>query len=196
MARIALCLVLIPCLAAFPACGTSNDGGAFDGSGFSLEIADGWEDTTDDAPSVDELGLDDPALAAVNVEGTIAGEESDDFAPNLAIVSTPAPGKADAERLAQANLRTTQASGSLPSGAGGGAIDTSGSEVEKTELGDEPAASYEQVADAPQGEVRQLQIYAIRGGTAYALTYSGLDSGQYDENLPTVEAMLDSWTWD
>jgi hypothetical protein len=196
VARIALCLGLIACLAAFPACGGSNEGGAFDGSGYTLEIADGWEDTTDEAPSVGDLGIDDPAIAAISVDATITGEESDGFAPNLAIVTTPAPGKATALKLAEANLRTTQASGELPSGAGGGAIDTSGAEVEETDLGGEPAASYEQVSEAPQGEARQLQIYAVHEGTAYALTYSGLESGQYEENLPDVEAMLSSWEWE
>jgi hypothetical protein len=31
---------------------------------------------------------------------------------------------------------------------------------------------------------------------ACALTYSGLDSGQFEEDRADVEAMLDSWVWD
>ena len=188
--------MFIACPLAFPACSDSNDGGRFDGSGYTLEIVDGWEDTTEAAPSVDDLGFDDPALSAISVDATITGEESDDFAPNLAVVTTEAPGNATARKLAEANLATTRDQGSLPAGAGGGAIDVSGSEVEETELGGEPAASYEQVTGSPVGDARQLQLYAVRDGTAYAVTYSGLDSGQYQDDLPDVEAMLDSWTWD
>ncbi|HEX6115861.1 MAG TPA: hypothetical protein VFY99_02095 [Solirubrobacterales bacterium] len=195
MVRVALCLVFIACTAAVPACGGSNDGGRFDGNGYSLEIAGGWEDTTEDAPTFEELGFDDPALAEIGVDATITGEESDDFAPNLAIVTTAAPRTATARKLAEANLRTTREQSTLPSGAGGGTIDTSASEVDDAELGGEPAASYEQVAEAPPGDVRQLQLYAVHDGTAYAVTFSGLDSGQYEEDLPAVEAMLDSWTW-
>jgi hypothetical protein len=193
--RVALCLVIIAC-AALSACGSSNDGGPFDGSGYSIEVADGWVDTTEEAPSVDDLGLDDPALAALTVDATLTAGESDDFAPNLSVVTTPAPRKATALELAKANLETSRAQGSLPSGAGGGALDFTESEVEETELGGEPAASYEQLAEAPPGNVRQLQIYAVAGGTAYAITYSGLDEGQYEERLPEVEQMLDSWTWE
>ena len=194
--RVALCLLFIACPLAFAACGDSSDGGKFDGSGYSLEIADGWEDTTEAAPSVDDLGFDDPALSAISVDATITGEESDDFAANLAVVTTEAPGSATARKLAEANLETASAQGSLPEGAGGGAIDVSGSEIEETELGGEPAASYEQVVGSPAGEARQLQLYAVRDGTAYAVTYSGLDAGQYEEQLPDVQAMLGSWTWD
>jgi hypothetical protein len=187
--------VIIACVA-LPACGSSSDGGSIDGSGYSIEIADGWVDTTEEAPSVDDLGLDDPALAAITVDATVAADESDGFAPNLTIVTTPAPRRATARKLAEANLETSRAQGSLPSGAGGGALDLSESEVEETELGGEPAGSYEQLAEAPPGEVRQLQIYAVDGDTAYAITYSGLDDGQYEENLPVVEQMLDSWAWE
>jgi hypothetical protein len=183
-------------LAAFPGCGISNGGGTLDGDGYTLEIADGWEDTTEDAPSVDDLGIDDPALAEVSIDATITGgDEVDGFAPNLAIVTTPAAGKTDPVKLAAANLKTARAQGTLPPGAGGGAIDLSDSEVEDTELGGEPAAVYEQIASAPQGDVRQRQVYAINGDTAYALTYSGLDGGQYEDQLPAVEEMLGSWTW-
>lgn len=195
MPRVALCLVIIVC-AAFPACGDSNDGGSLDGSGYSLEIADGWEDTTAEAPSVDDLGIDDPALAAVSVDATVSADESDGFAPNLSVVTTPAPGKATALKLAEANLETSRAQATLPSGAGGGALDFSESVVERTELGGEPAASYEQVAETPPGDVRQRQIYTVDGGSAYAITFSALDEGQYAENLPAVEAMLDTWTWE
>jgi hypothetical protein len=189
-------LAIIACLAIVAGCGTSAGGGPFDGTGYSLEIVDGWEDTTDDAPDVSDLGFDDPALESVSVDATITGDEDDGFAANLAIVTTPAPGRTTARKLADANLSTTQAQGTLPSGAGGGSIDTTDSKVEETELGGEPAASYEQVAQAPQGDARQLQLYTIHEGSAYAVTYSGLDSGQFDEQLPDVEAMLDSWTWD
>jgi hypothetical protein len=189
-------VVIIACLASFSSCGTAEKGGTFDGTGYSLEIAADWRDTTDEAPSIEDIGIDDPALEAVSVDATITGEESDGFAPNLAIVTTPAPGRVDAKELAETNLRTTEAQGTLPEGAGGGAIDTTGSVVAETELGGEPAASYEQVADAPPGEVRQLQLYAIHDGTAYALTYSGLESGQFEDDLADVRAMLDSWTWE
>jgi len=188
--------VIIASLGSLSACRASDDGGPFDGSGYSLEIAAGWRDTTADAPAVEDLGFDDPALEAIDVDATITGEESDDFEPNLAIVTTPAPGRTTAARLAEQNLETTQAQGTLPSGAGGGAIDTTNSRIEQTKLGGEPAASYEQVAEAPPGDVRQLQMYAVDNGTAYALTYSGLASGQFEEDLPDVQAMLESWTWD
>ena len=68
--------------------------------------------------------------------------------------------------------------------------------MEETELGGEPAAAYEQVAGGTAGRRSPAQLYAIHEGTAYAVTYSGLDSRQFDEQLPDVEAMLDSWTWD
>ena len=188
--------VIIACLASLTACGDEAGGGPFDGSGYSLEIVAGWEDTTADAPDVGDLGFDDPAIDAVSVDATITGEASDDFAPNLAIVTTPAPGNITATKLAEQNLSATQGQGALPPAAGGGAIDTTDSEVDETELGGEPAASYEQTAQAPPGDVRQLQVYAVHDGTAYALTYSGLDSGQFEEERADVEAMLDSWMWD
>ena len=130
------------------------------------------------------------------MDATITGEETDDFAPNLSIVTTEAPGNATARKLAEANLETARTQGSLPADLGGGTIDVSGSEVSEIELGGEPAASYEQVTGSPLGDARQLQVYAVRDGTAYAITYSGLESGQFEEELPDVEAMLGSWTWD
>jgi len=174
-----------------------GSGDTLTGTGYEFAIADGWEDTTSSSASVDDLELDDPAVEALDVDGVVSATEAEGgFAPNLTIVTAPAAGQVDSTAFAKANLRTAERYGTLPPGAGGGAVSFEGSVVEKTELGGEPAAYYEQVADSPVGEARQRQIFAIRDDTAYALTFGGLEDGQFDEYLPAVEQMLDSWRWE
>ncbi|MGI8460397.1 MAG: hypothetical protein ACR2OC_02000 [Solirubrobacterales bacterium] len=176
---------------------TVETGGTLDGAGYTIEIADEWADTTEDAASIGDLGIDDPAVEQITIDAVVSATDADgDFAPNLTIVITPAGGETDPVRLANVNLKTAIQAGALPPGAGGGSISFDDSSVEEIELGGEPAAYYEQVADSPVGEARQRQIYAIRDDTAYALTYGGLENRQFDEYLPALEEMLGSWQWD
>jgi hypothetical protein len=43
--------------------------------------------------------------------------------------------------------------------------------------------------------LQQLQIYVIRNGWGYAITYSALSSGQYGGSLPVLHQVLAAWRW-
>jgi hypothetical protein len=191
--------VFRPALAAIAAlfllagCSVEVDDGSIDGGGYRFDIADGWEDVTEDAPSLSDVGAEGPAFESVDIDSFVATEGEDNFAPNLGVVTSPVGGLTDPVRLAEQNLRFLESQGAEIAGAEGR---ISVSDVEPTELGGDPAAAYETTGPGPSGEIRQRQIFAIRDGTGYAITYSGLADGQFEENLPAAEQMLDSWTWD
>lgn len=243
-------VLTILALAGSVGCGNAEDGGdreTFSGSGYEFTVPEGWADQTDDAASIEGLGLDEPGVEGIDIDAVVAAEkvkggsgkgkgssgkghdkgkgkgasdkgkgkggsgmdkagsgngggksQTGEFRPNLTVVRTSEgiPAGTTALELAKANLRTSRQLGTLPEGAGGGSVSFSGSKVKKTKLDGEPAAYYEQVADSPVGEIRQRQIYAVRGGTAFGLTYGGLEAQQFKRNLPSLEKILDSWRWE
>ena len=76
------------------------------------------------------------------------------------------------------------AAGELPPGAGSGALSFPDSEVRKTEIGGKPAGYYEMLAETPEGEIHQRQIFTIDGKTVYALTFSVLPKGHFTSTYP------------
>lgn len=179
--------------------GSAPTGETFAGTGYSFVMVEGWSDRTDDAASVEDLGIEEPGVQAIEVDGVIAAPaRKGEFRPNLTIVRT-SDGISDdvsAERLATANLETARRLGSVPPGAGGGDVSFGEAGVRPTKLGGEPAAYYEQTAASPAGQIRQRQIYAIEDGTAYALTFGSVAGPRYEASLAKLQKMLGTWAWE
>jgi hypothetical protein len=173
-------------------------GETFAGTGYSFTIPKGWKDRTEDAASVEDLGIDQPGIEAIDVDAVIAApQKKGEFTPNVTIVRTSEgiPEGVSAMRLANANLTAARQLGAVPPGAGGGDVSSGETSVKRAKLGGEPAAYYEQTADSPAGQIRQRQLYAIQDGSAYALTFGSVAGAQYEQNLPKLQQVVKSWAW-
>lgn len=178
--------------------GLSRSGDStFRGDGFQFEIADNWfEKSKGDAASVEDLGVGGSAARKIKVEGSLIDAIQGEYAANLGLISSDAPREDDPILVAEDYLRQVKAAGKLPVGAGGGAFSFPDSKVRRTEIGGKRAGYYEMLAETPEGDLRQRQIFTIDGKTVYALTFSVLPKGLFDEHLPALEQMLDSWIWE
>jgi hypothetical protein len=58
------------------------------------------------------------------------------------------------------------------------------------------ARSFDYLTSTSAGtSLHQLQVYVIHDGSAYAITYSALSSGQYRGSLPVLHQVLAGWRW-
>jgi hypothetical protein len=168
-------------------CGT-DDPERVSGDGYSYEVPGGWDDRSEAADEISAAGFqpdtivaDDPEegfTASVNVvrETSLAGNVDVD-----AYVEQSRRNLSDPEALSRLGLE-----GFEPELQGG---------IEEDELDGEDSRSFDYTADQEGREIAFRQLYAVREGTAYVVTYTALRDG-FEDGADALDEIIDSWEWE
>jgi hypothetical protein len=154
------------------ACGSEDD--AVEGSGYSVELPDGWSDRTDDASKESPIRLD----------RVFVGPKADGFAANVNVVREPRPENATLEEIEQAGRPQIRA-------LGGREI----SQAKSVELSGERGLSHtyriREGGRALEGE----QFIVIHEGRVYNVTVTAATKGFADARRDFRE-ITGSWKWE
>jgi len=159
------------------------------GTGYSYELPDGWEDVSDDA----EFGA-----VGFNSDSVARGEPREGFATNVNVIrETSLAEGLDIDEYSRAGLRLLK----HPNLLGGeareifesiGAKDFS--ETGKVELDGEDARFTDYSSDQGGRALRLRVVSAIRAGTAYNITFTALRT-HFEEELDELRSVVGSWAW-
>jgi hypothetical protein len=181
--RLAHAAVLAAALSLLGGCGGDDAGEVAKGDGYEVTVPDGWEDKSDLREDVEVEGFTPDVL--------LVGDREDGVTTNVNILRTPSAGYSlDKQvRLERQLLRA----GRLPGSDAEPRPAQDLSAVERITLGGEPARAY----DFRLGEDELLdlrQVVAVHDGRVYVTTLTTAPNGLEDE-LDSLEAILDSWRW-
>ena len=178
---LSICLVLALTVAGCGGDDKSGGGGGgggkgnLKGTGYTAQIPDGWEDAKDRA----ETG-------AINFDAVIADEPQDDFATNINVIRETPPGDPSLDQVTEA----------FEGQAGSLADDDGLSDTEDRELGGHPARTYTYIIEREDPpKVRQRQVFTVRDGAVYTITFSALDKSFAAEEK-AFDGFLESWEWE
>lgn len=179
---------LVAAALALGACGGDDDADRVSGDGYSYELPGGWDDRSDAAGDISAAGFQPDTIVADDpVEG---------FTPSVNVVrETSLADDVDVEdyvELSRRNLSDPEALDQL--GLEGFAPQLE-DEVRETDLDGEEARSFDYTADQQGKEVAFRQVYALRDGTAYVVTYTAL-SDRFEGGADALEDVIDSWEWE
>ena len=167
-------LLVVPVLAvALPACGSSEE--KVEGSGYSVELPDGWKDRTDDA---------EKQTGGIKVDRLFIGPRVEGFATNVNVLREARPANASLEEIEQRGRPQIR-------GVGGKNI----SQAKPVELGDERALSHTYRISQQGKQLRGEQYIAIHDGRVYNVTVTSVPSAFADAQKDFKE-IADSWKWD
>jgi hypothetical protein len=197
--RTPLALVLVAAAIA-AGCGDDDDeepAGPVEGDGYSYELPDGWQDQSglgDEASEAVDESL--PTPIGANVDSFSADETEDGFATNVNVIRTGsiAP-RVTAARIARENARILGAPDAAAQVLPEGSEILSDVDIANLDLDGEPAASIEYSAAFEDRTNRFRQLFVVRDGTAYTITFTALED-RFEEELPEFDQVLQSWRWD
>ena len=168
----ALVLAAVVALA-FAGCG-GGDGSA-PGSGYEVDLPEGWSDVTDEA---------EDAESPIRFDRVFARKRKDGFATNVNVIRERLPEGATLKQIegyAPEQLRAFGATDIRP--------------ARRTEIGGGPATAREYRIDVGQGPLRGKQLQTVHGKRVYTITLTAR-AGAFDSHVAGFEAILDSWRWD
>jgi hypothetical protein len=165
------------------------------GDGYSYDVPEGWADRTEESLDIPEV-----ELAGFRPDTVVVGERHDGFSSNVNVVREPGiPEDFTAARYAQVaigTLRDPASSGFPPE-----VVERIESmeirdltELGKPPLGGERGAAWEYASTREGRPLRARQLAAVRGNSAYTLTYTASPEG-FEEGLPGFEKVIESWRW-
>ena len=162
--------VLAPGLAA---CGGSSEEKT-EGSGYSVELPDGWKDRTDDAPEE----------SPIRVDRLFIGPRVKGFSTNVNVIREPRPANATLEEIEQQGRPQIR-------GFGGRDI----SQAKPVELDGERALSHT-YRIRQQGKLLTGEQYiAIHDGRVYNVTITS-DPSAFADARRDFKEITGSWKWD
>jgi uncharacterized lipoprotein YehR (DUF1307 family) len=181
-------LVLLVAAVVIAGCG-EDESPRVNGTGYSYELPDGWEDVSDDA----EFGA-----VGFNTDSVARGEPEEGFATNVNVIrETSLAEELDIDEYSRAGLRLLK----HPEALGGearevferiGAKDFSA--TEKVELDGEDARFTDYSSDQGGRALRLRVVSAIRAGTAYNITFTALRT-HFEEEVDALQDLVGSWAW-
>jgi DcrB len=173
--RIRPLLLLVVVLAlGLPACGSSEEEGV-EGSGYTMELPDGWKDRTEDAAK---------QSPGIKVDRLIIGPRVEGFATNVNVIREARPANSTLEEIEQQGRPQIR-------GVGGRDI----SQAKPVELGGERALSHTYRIRQQGKLLTGEQFIAIRDGRVYNVTVTSAPSAFADARKDLRE-IADSWKWD
>lgn len=183
---------LAPLLAglALAGCGGDDEGGAerVDGDGYSYEVPAGWDDRSAAANQISAAGFQPDTI--------VADQPAQGFTASVNVVRETSLADdvdvSDYVELSRRNLSDPQALERL--GLEGFEPELE-DEVRPGELDGERSSSFDYTASQQGREVAFRQVYAIREGTAYVVTYTALREG-FDEGVRALDGVIRSWDWE
>ena len=165
--------------------GCADDGGdKLEGTGFELEVPDGWHDESDKG--------DDVGVGGFEPEVVLLGEREEDFTTNVNVIVTPTAGF-DLDRQVREERKLLE-TGRLPDGEQVAAPASSLGPVEpiKVDLVDARMYDFELPQD---GETLQLrQVIAIHDGNNYAITLTA-HPDIFEAATDDFDSLLESWVF-
>jgi hypothetical protein len=178
---------LVIAAVAIGACG-GDDGERVDGDGYSYELPGGWDDRSASADEISAAGFQPDTIVADDpVEG---------FTPSVNVVrETSLADDVDVNdyvELSRRNLSDPQALEQLGLEGFEPQLED---EVREGELDGEDSSSFDYTANQQGKEVAFRQVYAIRDGTAYVLTYTALRD-RFQDGTDALDEVIDSWEWE
>ncbi len=172
--RILPLLTILAALAVvLPACGSSEE--EVKGSGYTLELPDGWKDRTDDA---------EEQTGGISVDKLFIGPRVEGFATNVNVLREARPANASLEEIEQRGRPQIR-------GVGGRNI----SPARPVELGDERALSHTYNIRQQGKLLRGEQYIAVHDGRVYNVTVTSVPRAFADAQKD-FEEIADSWKWE
>jgi hypothetical protein len=174
-------------------CGDGED--RVEGSGYSYQVPEGWEDVSDEAE-------DEPSLefGGLRPDSLVVGEREEGLAPNVAVVreSGVPPGVAAREYVEAsiAGLRDPVAAG-LPPDLVEVIEEMRPRQISRTrtlDLAGEEAVELE-LTESKDGRVlRVRQVVAVRGGSGYSVALTAARE-RFEDELGALDEVVESWRW-
>ena len=180
MPRLLLIMIAVLSAVAIAGCGEeeksaggggSGGGSGESGTGYTVEIPEGWTDQTKTADG-----------SAVKVDRIWAGKPKGDFATNIVVIRETPAGSPSLDQVMEAFKSQVEP---LADDQGLGT-------VEETELDGEPARTYAYKMD--KKEVRQRQVVSVKDDAVYTITFSAA-AGEFEAEEASFDAFRDSWRW-
>jgi hypothetical protein len=162
---------------AFAGCGSSDEQKTVTGSGYSFTVPSGWSDVTKQAKSI--------TAGATSPDTAVAGKRQNGFTPNVNTLIEPVPARVSATTYASRAKTALKAAG--------GSV-TTPSITTPTKVDGEPAASAEVERQQEGRNLRATQVYTIKNGRAYVITYTALPAN-FKAESSSFREVLDSWRW-
>ena len=170
---LALLLIVAALATGLGACGSSEE--EVEGTGYSVELPDGWSDRTDDA---------EEQTGGIAVDRLFIGPRVDGFATNVNVLREARPPGASLEEIEQRGRPQIR-------GVGGRNI----SPARPVELGGERALSHTYRIRQEGKLLRGEQYIAIHDGRVYNVTVTSVP-GAFDDAQKDFKEIADSWKWD
>jgi hypothetical protein len=162
-----------------------DDGRVVEGTGFELELPDGWSDASERARQLE--------FAGAKPDVVLVGSAVGGFTPRINVIVeagiSPDARLADDVEAGRRALRTGRVGERRIRGA-----DAEVGEATAAGLGGERAAAFDHVRTVEGRRVRTRQIVALRRGTAYTLTYAAPPDA-FDAGLGALNEVLATWRW-
>jgi hypothetical protein len=175
---------------ALGACGgdDGDDADRVDGDGYTYEVPGGWDDRSESAGEISAAGFQPDTI--------VADDPMEGFTPSVNVVrETSLADDVDVNdyvRLSRRNLSDPEALGQLGLEGFEPRLED---EVREGELDGEQSSSFDYTADQQGKQVAFRQVYAIRDGTAYVVTYTTLRD-DFDDGTAALDEVIDSWEWE
>lgn len=175
--RAALIAAVAALALAVAGCGSSDEQKTVKGDGYSFTVPSGWSDVTRQAKSI--------TPASTSPDAAVAGKRKSGFTPNVNTLIEPVPSGTTATTYAVRAKTALNRAGSVVSGT---------SIATPSKLDGERVATV-QVEREQQGRtLRALQVYAVRNGRAYVITYT-TPPRDLEAQAGSFQEVLDSWRW-
>lgn len=170
-----IAIVVLTCSLVFVAGCGSKAGDARSGSGYEVDLPDGWSDDTEEA---------EEAETAIRFDSLLRKEREDGFATNVNVIRERVGDDValgDVEDTYEQQLRQFGAS-------------NIGKPVER-ELDGDPAVVRDYDYDQQGMDLAGRQLAVVHGGRLYTVTFTALATA-FDDEVAEYEQILDSWRWD
>ena len=166
-------LILAVLAVGLPACGSSEE--KVDGSGYSVELPDGWKDRSEDA---------EEQTGGIAVDKLFIGPRVEGFATNVNVIREARPANASLEEIEQRGRPQIR-------GVGGRNI----SPAKPVELDGERALSHTYSIRQQGKLLRGEQYIALHDDRVYNFTVTSVPSAFADARKD-FEEIADSWKWE
>jgi hypothetical protein len=121
----------------------------------------------------------------INIQYLAVGPRRDGFATNINVVDEPSDGKTSTDTISGAEI------------AGIKRLEPQAhrfSQVQSLTVGGQPARAIDYLSRPDKRLLHQYQVFVVKDGTIYTITYSALPSS-YSDNLGSMKQVTDGWHW-
>ncbi|MEX2194564.1 MAG: hypothetical protein WD844_04685 [Thermoleophilaceae bacterium] len=168
-------------------CGNDDSGDAVEGTGYTVDTPGGWDDRSDDSEEFAASGFEPDIVLTADPEGG--------FSSNINVLrqGSLADG-VDADRLTEQSRQALQDPAVLEQ-LGGDLAPSDISDVSALDIDGEQARAFDYSSEREGQELRFRQVYTVREGSGYVLTYTALADG-FEEGSAALDDVVESWSWD